>query len=33
MEIKHWEFAEGGLLSDQRLYLRLMRERLAKYDA
>jgi hypothetical protein len=29
MEIKHWEFAEGGLLSDQRLYLHLMRERLA----
>lgn len=29
MDIVHQEFAEGGLLSDQRLYLRLMRERLA----
>jgi hypothetical protein len=29
MEIVRQEFAEGGLLSDQRLYLRLMRERLA----
>ena len=29
MEIGHQEFAEGGLLSDQRVYLRLMRERLA----
>lgn len=29
MEIRHVEFAEGGLVSDQRLYLRLMRERLA----
>lgn len=27
MEIKHREFAQGGLLSDQRLYLHLMRER------
>jgi len=29
MEITRQEFAEGGLLSDRRLYLRLMRERLA----
>jgi hypothetical protein len=29
MDIVHQEFAEGGLLSDQRIYLRLMRERLA----
>jgi len=29
MEISRQEFAEAGLLSDQRLYLRLMRERLA----
>ena len=29
MEISRQEFAEGGLLSDQRTYLRLMRERLA----
>ena len=29
MDIVHQEFAEGGLISDQRLYLRLMRERLA----
>lgn len=29
MEIKRQEFAEAGLLSDQRLYLRLMRERLS----
>lgn len=29
MEIKRQEFAQGGLLSDQRTYLRLMRERLA----
>jgi sarcosine oxidase delta subunit len=29
MEITRQEFAEGGLLSDQRVYLRLMRERLA----
>jgi hypothetical protein len=29
MEITRQEFAEGGLLSDQRIYLRLMRERLA----
>src|SRR5947208_895985 len=29
MEITRQEFAEGGLLSDQRTYLRLMRERLA----
>ena len=28
MEITREEFAEGGLLSDQRIYLRLMRERL-----
>jgi len=28
MEISHVPFAEGGLLSDQRVYLRLMRERL-----
>ena len=29
MTIVKQEFAEGGLLSDQRIYLRLMRERLA----
>lgn len=29
MEVELQEFAEGGLLSDQRSYLRLMRERLA----
>jgi hypothetical protein len=29
MAIAKQEFAEGGLLSDQRIYLRLMRERLA----
>ncbi len=29
VEISRVEFAEGGLLSDQRLYLRFMRERLA----
>jgi len=29
MAITKQEFAEGGLLSDQRIYLRLMRERLA----
>ena len=29
MDISRVEFAEGGLLSDQRQYLRLMRERLA----
>ena len=29
MEVSRVEFAEGGLLSDQRQYLRLMRERLA----
>ena len=29
LEISRQEFAEGGLLSDQRVYLRLMRERLA----
>jgi hypothetical protein len=29
MEISRVQFAEGGLLSDQRVYLRLMRERLA----
>ena len=29
VSIVRQEFAEGGLLSDQRLYLRLMRERLA----
>jgi hypothetical protein len=29
IEIARQEFAEGGLLSDQRVYLRLMRERLA----
>lgn len=29
MEISRLKFAEGGLLSDQRTYLRLMRERLA----
>jgi hypothetical protein len=28
MEISRVPFAEGGLLSDQRVYLRLMRERL-----
>jgi hypothetical protein len=28
MEISRVQFAEGGLLSDQRVYLRLMRERL-----
>ena len=31
MEISHEEFAEGGLLSDKRIYLRLFRERLALY--
>lgn len=29
MEISRQEFAEAGMLSDQRIYLRLMRERLA----
>lgn len=29
MEIARQEFSEGGLLSDQRIYLHLMRERLA----
>ena len=29
VEISRVEFAEGGLMSDQRLYLRFMRERLA----
>ena len=29
MEVTRQEFAEGGLMSDQRTYLRLMRERLA----
>jgi len=29
MEIAKQEFAEGGLLSDQRIYLRFLRERLA----
>jgi hypothetical protein len=29
MAVTRQEFAEGGLLSDQRIYLRLMRERLA----
>lgn len=29
LEISRLEFAEGGMLSDQRTYLRLMRERLA----
>ena len=29
MDISRQEFAEGGMLSDRRLYLRLMRERLA----
>jgi hypothetical protein len=29
MEVARQEFAQGGLLSDQRTYLRLMRERLA----
>lgn len=29
MEIARQEFAQGGMLSEQRLYLRLMRERLA----
>src|SRR6267154_284593 len=29
MDITRQEFSEGGLLSDQRTYLRLMRERLA----
>jgi hypothetical protein len=31
MEISHEAFAEGGLLSDKRIYLRLFRERLALY--
>jgi hypothetical protein len=31
MEISHEEFAEGGLLTDKRIYLRLFRERLALY--
>jgi hypothetical protein len=31
MEISHDEFAEGGLLSEKRVYLRLFRERLALY--
>jgi hypothetical protein len=31
MEISHEEFAEGGMLSDKRIYLRLFRERLALY--
>src|SRR5271154_3158999 len=29
MEIAREKFAEGGLLSDQRIYLHLMRERIA----
>ena len=31
LEISQEEFAEGGLLSDKRIYLRLFRERLALY--
>src|SRR5437660_6367055 len=31
MEISREEFAEGGVLSDRRIYLRLFRERLALY--
>ena len=31
MELSKEEFAEGGLLSDKRIYLRLFRERLAIY--
>src|SRR5439155_26975203 len=31
LEISREEFAEGGLLSDRRMYLRLFRERLALY--
>jgi hypothetical protein len=31
MEISHEEFAEGGMLSDKRIYLSLFRERLALY--
>jgi hypothetical protein len=31
MEISQEEFAEGGMLSDKRIYLRLFRERLALY--
>ena len=31
MEISRDDFAEGGLLSDRRLYLRMFRERLALY--
>ena len=31
MEISREEFAEGGLISDKRIYLRLLRERLALY--
>ena len=31
MEISREEFTEGGVLSDQRIYLRLFRERLAIY--
>src|ERR1700679_3806527 len=31
LEISQEEFAEGGLLSEKRIYLRLMRERLTLY--
>ncbi len=31
LEISRLEFAEGGLLSDRRIYLRMFRERLALY--
>jgi hypothetical protein len=31
LEISHEAFAEGGMLSDKRIYLRLFRERLALY--
>src|SRR5438132_6546648 len=31
MEMSREEFAEGGLLSDKRIYIRLFRERLALY--
>ena len=31
MEMAHEEFAEGGLLSDKRIYFKLFRERLAIY--
>ena len=30
MEVSRVDYAEGGLLSEKRVYLRLLRERLAK---